>query len=128
LKLVDDFHVSHYASLTRKSSRFVGSITLRNLNQLKKKLVCWKQHEMLYLPIKFEKILRWWVDFSVVFAHLTWNDPQFKKIALGIGIGIQDLMSKICINILASCKHQQKMQHPKPKKFFCFKVQGFLSL
>jgi len=39
LKLVDDFHVSHYASLTRKSSRFVGSITLRNLNQFKKKLV-----------------------------------------------------------------------------------------
>jgi len=36
LKLVDDFLASHYASLTTKSSHFVWSITLRNLNQLKK--------------------------------------------------------------------------------------------
>jgi len=33
LKLVDDFLASHYTSLTTKSSHFVWSITLRNLNQ-----------------------------------------------------------------------------------------------
>ena len=33
LKLVDDFLASRYASLTTKSSHFVWSITLRNLNQ-----------------------------------------------------------------------------------------------
>ena len=34
LKLVDDFLASYYASLTTKSSHYVWSITLRNLNQL----------------------------------------------------------------------------------------------
>ena len=36
LKLVDDFLASRYASLTTKSSNFVWSRTLRNLNQFQK--------------------------------------------------------------------------------------------
>jgi len=45
LKIVDDFLRSRYASLTTKSSHFVWSITLRNLNQFKKKCLlesAWK--------------------------------------------------------------------------------------
>jgi len=56
LKLADDFLASHFASLTIKSTHFVWSITLQNLNQNQKNLVCWSQHEKFYLLIKFEKI------------------------------------------------------------------------
>ena len=66
--LLDDFLASHYASLTTKSSRFVWSITLRNLNQFPKNLVFWNQHEKFYLLIKFEETLRWWVEFSNFFG------------------------------------------------------------
>jgi len=58
LKSIDDFLASRYASLTTKSSNFVWSRTLRNLNQFQKKLVCWNPHEKFYLLIKFEENLR----------------------------------------------------------------------
>jgi len=45
LKLVDGFLASCYASLTTKSWHFVWSITSQNLNQFKKNLVFWNQHE-----------------------------------------------------------------------------------
>ena len=71
LKLVDDFLASHYASLTTESSHYVWSITSWNLNRFKKKIVFWNQREKFYLLIKFEDSLRWWVDFSIFFVHLT---------------------------------------------------------
>jgi len=76
LKLVDDLLASYYASLTTKSSNFLLSITLQNLNQLKNDLVCWNQHENFYLLIKFEENLLWWVDSSIFLVHLTQNDPK----------------------------------------------------
>ena len=63
LKLVDDFLAGHYASLTTKSSHFVRSITLQNLNQFQKYLVCWNRHEKFYLFIKFKENLIWWVNW-----------------------------------------------------------------
>ena len=79
LKLTDDFLASCYTSLTTKSSHLVWSITSWNLNQLKKKIVCWNQHEKFYLLIKFGENLRWWIDFSIFLVHLTWNDPKRTK-------------------------------------------------
>jgi len=52
-------------SLTAKSSHFVWSINLQNLNQFEKNLVFWNQHEKFYLLIRSEENLRWWVDFSI---------------------------------------------------------------
>ena len=77
LKLVNDFLAICYASLTTKSSHFVWSITSRNLNQLKKFLICWNLHEKLYLPVEFEENMRWWVD---LLGQLTWNDPCYSLI------------------------------------------------
>jgi len=45
LKLIDDFLVSLYTSLTTKSSHFVWSIICETLNQFFEKLVCWNHHE-----------------------------------------------------------------------------------
>jgi len=63
LQLVDDIPASCCTSLTTKSSQITWSITLRNLSQFEKLLVCWNQHEKFYLLIEFEENLRWWVDF-----------------------------------------------------------------
>ena len=71
LKLVDDCLVSCYTSLTTKISHFVWTITLSNLYQFQKDIVCWNQHEKFYLFIKLAENLRWWVDFSIFLFHLT---------------------------------------------------------
>jgi len=49
LKSVDDVLASHYASLTIKSSHFVWSITLQNLNQF--------QQNFFFFGISIKKVL-----------------------------------------------------------------------
>ena len=71
LKLVDNILASRYASLTTKSSYFVWSITLQNLNPFCFLFFFLDQHEKFCLLIKFEENLRWWVDFS--FFWFIWH-------------------------------------------------------
>jgi len=61
--------------IDHKSSHFVWSITLRNLNQFQN-LVFWNQHEKFYLLMKFEENLRWWGDFFNLFSSFDIEWPS----------------------------------------------------
>jgi len=75
LKLIDNLLASHYTSLTTKSSHFVWSITLRNLNQFQRNLVCWNHHKSSICLLNLRKIWDGGLTFPVSLVRLTWNDP-----------------------------------------------------
>jgi len=66
---------------------------LWKLNRFRKKLVCWNEHQVFHLLIKFEENLRWWVDWL---GQLTWNDPLFSALPTCF---CSEMLRLLCCNL-----------------------------